>query len=102
MTIRLRVDHLEWDDWNREHITKHDGLLMRPSRTSVPKRWLRSHTRIATGSSTRLGKDGFSPLLLVKTYAHMDISMSSVLDQQAVASDNDFGRRAKRKNDEQE
>ena len=24
MTIRLGIDHLEWDDWNREHITKHD------------------------------------------------------------------------------
>jgi uncharacterized DUF497 family protein len=24
MTIRLQIDSLEWDDWNLEHIKKHD------------------------------------------------------------------------------
>lgn len=24
MTIRLQIDRLEWDEWNLEHITKHD------------------------------------------------------------------------------
>ena len=23
MMRRFRIDHLEWDDWNREHATKH-------------------------------------------------------------------------------
>jgi uncharacterized DUF497 family protein len=24
MTIDLHIDRLDWDEWNREHITKHD------------------------------------------------------------------------------
>lgn len=23
MTIRMHIDHFEWDSWNRHHITKH-------------------------------------------------------------------------------
>ncbi len=26
MHSRLRIDRLDWDDWNREHISKHDVL----------------------------------------------------------------------------
>lgn len=26
MESRLRIDHIVWDDWNREHIAKHEVL----------------------------------------------------------------------------